>query len=823
MKKYYSYIMYLLTSVLVVLLYANNFGPMNNLQRWVDDSFSSFTADEGRKQNIVLVNIDAQSIDKYGAWPWNRDLIADLLAATAAAEPKTIVVDFPLAENAYQDSAGYTNILAGQLSWIKNIVFPYDIALASYRSSKTNNPEYLFNYSMQVSNPLGLMNESSSLLVRKTFLPALKILKTDPQLGFEYIMPDDDRILRHQALTMNYEGYYYPSLSLIAATNFLKIPFDMVQVNEGVNIELGSKITIPINSRSEMYINFSRGNPFQSFSAAKVLEDGFNFSLFKNKLVLICVNDYNYTEMFQTPLELETPQHIVRATIIENIINNNLLTHKTDMTAMTMLMLFVLGGLCAFILPQVSILYRMVILFCGFVILANVNYFLFSSFNLIVETVYLGLELLLFMFISPILDSELVTGEQADKKSSKKSLPKINLDDADKTPVKTRELKESEADEDWHKTEMISQASKSDADYIEDHTAIDISGEESETIIPESKTAVNFDKPIEDSPDNFDSGNDDLGIVSTHHDSLSDSEKVKRLTNDSANSLKHSATPTAGSLTNLGRYQIVGTLGKGAMGHVYKGIDPAINRPVALKTIRLDFINDPEEMEELKTRLQQEAQAVGKLSHPNIVTIYDVGSEGSLQYIAMECLEGQTLEEMIKRKTNFNYKIISQIIMQICSALEYAHSKNIVHRDIKPANIMILQNYQVKVMDFGIARIESSSMTKTGIAMGTPNYISPEQLQGLRVDNRSDLFSLGVVMYELLIGKRPFKGENITSLIYSILNKDPEKPSNIRPQIPLLFDHIVAKALSKKPQDRYQKASDITNDLAEFVEAFTHK
>jgi serine/threonine-protein kinase len=256
------------------------------------------------------------------------------------------------------------------------------------------------------------------------------------------------------------------------------------------------------------------------------------------------------------------------------------------------------------------------------------------------------------------------------------------------------------------------------------------------------------------------------------------------------------------------------------MGKVYKGIDPAINRPVALKTIRLDFVNDPEELEELKERLHREAQAAGKLSHPNIVTVYDVGSEGALQYIAMEYLEGVTLEDLIKKKTKFNYRIIAQIIMQICSALDYAHEQNIVHRDIKPANIMILPDYRVKVMDYGIARVDSNSMTKTGIAMGTPNYISPEQLKGQAIDRRADIFSLGVVMYEMLLGRRPFKGENISSLIYSIMNQEPEKPSDVNTQIPLLFDHILAKALKKNPGERYQRASEVAADLKDFVESF---
>ena len=219
-------------------------------------------------------------------------------------------------------------------------------------------------------------------------------------------------------------------------------------------------------------------------------------------------------------------------------------------------------------------------------------------------------------------------------------------------------------------------------------------------------------------------------------------------------------TPSGGvpQLKQLGRYQVSDVVGKGAMGMVYKGIDPAINRNVALKTIRLDFVNDPAELEELKERLFREAQAAGMLSHPNIVTIYDVGTEQNLQYIAMEYLEGQTLEEMIRRKVKFNYRIIAQIITQVCHALTYAHNQGIVHRDIKPANIMVRSDYTVKVMDFGIARLDSSSMTRTGIAMGTPNYISPEQLQGRPVDSRTDIFSLGVMMYEMLVYRRPFSG-----------------------------------------------------------------
>ncbi|RKX22446.1 MAG: hypothetical protein DRP35_01935 [Candidatus Zixiibacteriota bacterium] len=818
MKKYYSYIIYLLTSVFVVLLYMNNFGPMENLQKSVNDTLSKFTSNDTNSPNIALVTIDAKSMDKYGKWPWNHDLIADLIAATASGEPKTIVVDFPLNEDVYQDSSGYTQILAEQLSWVKNVVLPYDIALATFRRSKTNNPDYLFNYSIQVNNRLGLMEEESSLLVRKVFLPADKVIEANPYLGFEYIMPDNDRTLRHQSLVMNYEGYYYPSQTLLAAANFLNVKPELIKIYEGSHIDLNDKVQIPINKKSEMYLNFSSGNQFAKYSAAKILDEGFDFKRFKNKLIYICIDDVGLTEFFTTPINPETEKFIIKSTAIDNIISKNLLAEKYDMGLISLLILFGLGGLCAFILPQVSNMYRMIILFAGFMLLANLNYFLFSSFKVIAETVYVALELFLFMLVSPILDSQLINGDESEAGSKKKNLPKFEMDKSltDSQPVKTKEIFDTEKQEENQQTEMIAKSNRNIDNFNDETPPLLDNNEETEKTTATPISGINTDTdipPVEDI-DNKEI-EEDLKIVSTHADSQETN------INKEEPIVETSMTPPSGMISNLGRYQITGKLGKGAMGIVYKGIDPAIDRPLALKTIRLDFINDQSEMEDLKERLGREAQAVGKLSHPNIVTIYDVGSEGSLQYIAMEYLEGQTLEDMIKKKTKFNYRIISQIIIQICRALEYAHSKNIVHRDIKPANIMIQNDYQVKVMDFGIARIDSNSMTKTGIAMGTPNYISPEQLQGLDIDNRSDIFSLGVLMYELLLSKRPFNGENITSLIYSILNKEPEKPSNVKPQIPLLFDHIIEKALRKKPSDRYQSASEVISDLAEFVAAFT--
>ncbi|NOY88727.1 MAG: CHASE2 domain-containing protein [FCB group bacterium] len=825
MNKYSSYILFLLITLFVVILSLNHFGPLDKLQLSINDFLCRITASANTQPNIAIVSIDGKAQDEFGNWPWNYDRVADLLAAVATGKPKAIVLNFFLNENLHQDSAGYTDILAGQLSWINNLVVPYDIALSTFRNNRTNNPKHLFNYSLTVDNPLGLMNEKSSLQVRKVFLPAQKILENDPGLGFDYTMPDEDRVVRYQSLVMNYEGYYYPSLSLLGAAIYLNVSPDQIKIFENKEIKLGQKRTIPINNKSECFINYPKDNTFIKYSAADVLNNGFNFNKLKNKLVVVNVDDFSINQFFKTPVNKQVSESFIKASVMDNIINNNMLTIKNDQILLNLIILFILGGICAFIMPQVSLLYRLLILGSAFIILLNINYFLLSSFKIIPETIYFGLELILFMVASPLLDSQLLTGKVKKPKivnTTKAPFKKGKKESATSQEfVPVREIKESPNDPENQETTILSDQERN---CPQDHHTINLN--DNNPKFAEKTEMVDSSKVVEETKTTHEQTPKSVKkpeIISPDSDSpdkttLSSPETEQRAQDNNAEIIL--SQTTGNKITHLGRYQITGILGKGAMGQVYKGVDPAINRPVALKTIRLDFVSNPEEMAELKERLFREAQAAGKLSHPNIVTIYDVGSEGNLQYIAMEYLEGQTLEQMTKKKVKFNYSIISKIIIQICNALEYAHEKGIVHRDIKPANIMVLKDYTAKVMDYGIARIDSNSMTKTGIAMGTPNYISPEQLQGKKVDHRADIFSLGVVIYEMLLGRRPFKGENITSLIYAILNHEPDKPSNVNPQIPLLFDHIIDKALKKNPDERYQNARDLAADLHDFVESF---
>lgn len=265
-------------------------------------------------------------------------------------------------------------------------------------------------------------------------------------------------------------------------------------------------------------------------------------------------------------------------------------------------------------------------------------------------------------------------------------------------------------------------------------------------------------------------------------------------------------------ISHLGRYEIISELGQGAMGVVYKATDPLIDRVVAIKTINLGLAQ--EEKEEYEARFYQEAKAAGRLSHPNIVTIYDVGRSGEVAYIAMEFLQGRELRDILNDAQTLPVRQVLDIVVQVALGLAYAHEHGIVHRDVKPSNIMVIRDGHVKITDFGIARMESAAVhTQTGMVLGSPKYMSPEQVMGKLIDQRSDIFSLGVMLYEMLTGKAPFIGENVNAIMYQTLNGVPPPPSTVNSAVPDMLNFIVAKALAKGLDDRYQNAKDMVEDL----------
>jgi len=266
-------------------------------------------------------------------------------------------------------------------------------------------------------------------------------------------------------------------------------------------------------------------------------------------------------------------------------------------------------------------------------------------------------------------------------------------------------------------------------------------------------------------------------------------------------------------LEKIGRYEILGQLGRGAMGVVYKALDPTIGRTVALKTMRLD-VEGPE-TSELLQRFRTEARLAGVLNHPNIVTIYDADEINGLFYMAMEYIEGKTLHQLLLQERVLSTERVLDLSRQICAGLDAASAQRVVHRDIKPANIMILPGGMVKIMDFGIAKA-GGGMTSTGEVLGTPTYMSPEQVKGHLLDGRSDLFSFGVILYEMVTGAKPFVGDNIAAILYKIVNEEPIPLQELNPAIHRGLICVILKALAKAPPDRYQLGSDLVKALENY-------
>jgi serine/threonine-protein kinase len=264
----------------------------------------------------------------------------------------------------------------------------------------------------------------------------------------------------------------------------------------------------------------------------------------------------------------------------------------------------------------------------------------------------------------------------------------------------------------------------------------------------------------------------------------------------------------------LGRYQVDKELGKGAMGVVYLGRDPKIGRVVAIKTMALSQEFEADELDEVKTRFFREAETAGRLNHPNIVTIFDAGEEHDLAYIAMEFLKGKDLTGHAKAGNLLPLPTVMSIIVRVADALDYAHRQNVVHRDIKPGNIMYdPQADSVKVTDFGIARITDSSKTKTGMVLGTPSFMSPEQLAGRKIDGQSDLFSLGVTLYQLCCGALPFQGDSMAQLMYQIANEPPIDPLTLNPALPECLIATIGRALAKEKEERYATGEQMAQAL----------
>lgn len=826
LRRFGPFMLYGLITLLVVVLYMDNHRWLASVELGIQDVMVSLAWQTESPSEVVLVNIDDAAIAKLGPWPWDSERVGYLVGMLSEYKPKAIGLDVELPSDLMEDPEGNL-FLAEMIHRAGNVVLPIRFTVAQDGRFTQTAPEYVSKSSLVIVDEAARLLDFPYPQSLDATMPYAEACKAAWALGHVNTWQDVDGKVRRDPLIVNYEGQYYPSMGLQLARAATDVNRLQVRVEPGESVMLGPR-TIPTDEAGMLRIDY-RGpaGTVKSVSAAKVLEGADDLTMLEGRVVVVGVTASGYGTGLRTSASDGFPRAEKLATVTANILSGRYVTTMTLSTLLDLIVLVLIGVFCAVVLPRVALVSRIVVLLVMGFLFLNVNYVLYSSLKLVTNTLYPTLEILLFLAFAPFVKAREESGLGAMAVSKRTAQPAgVSTNSGRITtqaPVAFPDLSASAPTVAFKQTPAPAQRIETPAPDASGAMRASSSGFNAGiTLTPtfepandeEMSGAANSGGALSRTPDPIDFGGSGANVSPVMNGSGAFGASP------SSGSFGTNSGPNLADLKRLGRYEIQGVLGQGAMGMVFKGLDPAIDRMVALKTIRIGVGMNPAQTAELRERLVREAKAAGKLSHPNIVTIYDVGAENDLDYIAMEYLEGTTLEDLIRKQTVMNFRIVAKMLHQVCSALEYAHKMGIVHRDVKPANIMVLDGFDVKVTDFGIARFESGgmSMTQTGIAMGTPYYIAPEQLRGETVDRRCDIFSLGVVAYELLTRKRPFDGQNISSLIYSITQTNPDPPSKLDPVVPGLFDFVISKALAKDPRQRYQTAEEMGKDLEAFVE-----
>lgn len=809
-----SLILCILITVFVIALFVDGNPTLEHLEMKIQDLMFQVRGEQSVSGNVVICALDDFTLDRTG-WPIHRDSLAHLIGALQKSGAAVIVCDFDWSQvmpssDPDQDTA-LGAVLSGKDAVVLPLYFTYaDIGVAVL----AHPPEYLKTAWLES------FENGSAVSAQAIFGPEAHVADSARAMGGITPLLDPDRISRRSPLRVDYGNSAFPSSAFWAASIYWDVQRTSWWFENENTIKMGKHL-IPTDEKGRLLINFrGASNVFTRHSAADYLWDSENAVPLTGKIVVLGPTGFASTRTLATRVSDEFSAIELTASTIETLIQEDYIQTPEYSVLYDLLVLLLLGGIFTFLLPRVTLTYRFIILGASLIVFLNLQYLLFSAGGWLTHMFYPALEMVFFMAVSPLIKTSdelarVLAKEDQARAPAQIDAPKIftspGLDD-----VKIGHEPTTDSTSD---TEMLFSSPGESAKTA--HLSPDESGHS----IPRDGTEVMASGAEADSATRqMDSGQKERsgtvqleGLVAAGDDSGSPDETSFSDTPPDEQKPKSPETISGLGLSHLGRYEVLEEIGRGAMGIVYRGIDPAINRPVALKTVQLDLAVPPAEKEELRARLLREAQAAGQLSHPNIVTVYDVGSQGDIHYIAMEYLKGYTLERAVSKHMSLNYKIFAKLMIQVCDALEFAHTNELVHRDIKPANIMVLDNFKVKVMDFGIAHMAHSNMTQTGVALGTPSYISPEQLTGHRVDRRSDIYSMGVVMYELLTKSKPFQGDNINKLIYNILNEKPRALTDLDNTIPEAFNTVCLTALQKDPKKRYQYASDVSRELKEFI------
>jgi serine/threonine-protein kinase len=815
-----------LITLTVVGATLSNAGFLQNLERVAYDAGVRNThRNANATDDIAIVAIDEASIAQIGRFPWSRKIIADMIEVLAKAQARVVGLQIFLTEpqedpglakireiRDYIDSgklSGQTRRQLGALSrMLRQAEIDLDVDRLLAKAIPAGGNVYMpmfFNLGPQLGEPDGKLPE----FVRKNRLTQYKAEGkqiTEPVsanaihfplsvfgertagIGHLNVDPDTDGGIRTEALVVNYFGEYYPSLAMILAARSLNLSPGRVRVDLGRGVGLG-KLYIDTDSRMRMYTGFYPEKPerpaFSSYSFVDVLNNKIPSRALRNKIVIVGPTAPGIGNLYVTPVSASMNGPSLTANMVASILNQDFYT-RPEWTRAIELGLFVAVAIYLIVvLPRFNAGIAALLSLILLIALIVAGQYMLLAEKIWLQTISAAFLLLvghILLTTKRFLSTERLKAHAESDSAQTNRMLGLTFQSQGQLDMAYDKFRKLPVDEsvlelvynlalDFERKRQLNKAG-SCYDYILGHDR------KFRDVAERKQRAVQAEGTI---------------IIGGSRSSAGGTLIVDG----------NAEKPT------LGRYKVEAELGRGAMGTVYLGRDPKINRTVAIKTMDLSAEFADSELDSVKERFFREAETAGRLNHPNIVTIYDAGEEHDLAYIAMEYLEGKDLTDKIKAGQALPVGWALDVVAQVADALDYAHRYGVVHRDIKPANIMYNDADQsVKVTDFGIARITDSSKTKTGVVLGTPSYMSPEQFSGKKVDGRSDLFSLGVTLFELVTGEQPFNGDSLAELMYQITNARHPNPAKIREDLPACVKLIIDKALQKEIEKRFQTGDE---------------
>lgn len=812
--------------VAIALHVATDF--VGTLERRFYDFASTSTARQP-SDRIAVIAIDDQSIANIGRWPWPRDVHAKLIDQLAAAKAKTIAhtaffiepqVDPGLqyirkmktAVNAPADggapNAQLVQLIAeaeqaldtdaklvASVQAAGNVILP-SVYVLGEPQGRPDEPLPPYAAKSAIDE-----NRGYSILAQRGQQPLEALGNVAAGIGHLNQFPDVDGAVRLEPLLVNFYGKAIPSMALLAAVNSLNLNAADIRLNAGESVQVG-RLQVKTNDVALMLPQFYKGREgrpaFAVDSFYDVLTGKIPASKYADKIVIIGATAAGVGVQFPVPgysslSPAETIAHITSSILSEHFIVQPVWAVWASLGAFLLVAAYIVWAL-----PRLGAGIAASLTLGGFVALLLMEFGLLSGAATWVQLVFPA--------------AVLVLGHLAltTKRFLMTEAGKVKADEESAETNRMMGLAlqgQGQLDMAFDRFRRVPMGDAVMGNLYS--LALDF----------ERKRQFNKAESVYEHMAAFDAGYKDIKA------------KLSRAKNLSETVILGSAGHPGGTMLldggavekpMLGRYQVEKELGKGAMGVVYLGKDPKIGRVVAIKTMALSQEFAGEELVDARERFFREAETAGRLQHQNIVTIFDAGEEHDLAYIAMEFLKGRDLVEYCKGGNLLPVPLVVSIVARVAEALDYAHRQMVVHRDIKPANIMYeRESDTVKVTDFGIARITDSSKTKTGLVLGTPSFMSPEQLAGKKVDGRSDLYSLGVMLFQLLTGVLPFRGDSMAELMFKIANEEAPDVRVVRPELPEALASIVALMLHKRPELRYQDGAQVALDLRGALSAST--